>query len=560
MDKTRRRVIAYLAAAVLGVASLLLGSFVPVFGAPAPDRSRLQSTLVSFDPSSVTVPVGDTVTVEIRITGVMDLDTMELYMTYDQDVIEIVDVRPGEPGIQLEIGPFLHPTATNVNFVNPETGTIDFLQQAPGAPVDGSGVVARITARGKALGTATLGFAAALLYDQDGIGISVRTEEGSIVVTEAGDATATASPLPTITSTPSPSATTAPGTTPSPSATPGTPSPSPSPSPTMPGQSPLETPSASATPSPFPQVTPGAGRQDLRVFQIWPDRILDVASGRVVTPALPSGQTVMFGVTEVDGGGVVQARTYFHFPMSVFPPGTDILQATLHVYADSATSEGKGMFGLYRAVADWTEQDGGADPQDWPALLPAAISLAEASFDSLLPDVQSHIRDPFSGGMRGVGVVDGGLSRSRARGVMLLQPQEPTATPPPSPIRPGTAPITLSEVAGIWVTWDATALLRAWYREEIPNQGLAVAPGPVADADPQQGGNVLAARWLTAGERRTEPHLVVHVEVRPVTPTPSPIFCLPDAGPPVASAGWPALLPLLAGVVLLLLGLTARRR
>jgi hypothetical protein len=268
----------------------------------------------------------------------------------------------------------------------------------------------------------------------------------------------------------------------------------------------------------------------------------------------------MFGVSEMPGGGAVQARTYFHFPMSVFPPGTDILQATLSVYADSVTSEGKGVFGLYRAVADWTEQNGGADPQDWPALLPAAISLTEVSFDLLSRDVQRSSQGPGDGQAAGADVVNGEPASSRAGGLLLLQAQQPTAILAATPLPSSTAPITLSEIAGAWVTWDATALLRAWYRNDVPNQGLAIAAGPVADADPQEGGNVVAARWLTANDRRTQPHLVVHVEVRPVTPTPSPIFCLPAAGPLVAPGGWSALLPLLVGAVLLLVGLAARRR
>jgi hypothetical protein len=573
MHKIHRRVIACLAAAVVGIASLLLGSFAPVLGAPASDLSRLQSTLVSVDPPSITVPAGDTATVDIRITGVMDLDTMELYMTYDQDLIEIVDMRPSEPGIQIEIGPFLHPTATDVNFVNPEYGEIDFLQQAPGAPVNGSGVVARITARGKAPGTATLGFDAALLYDQDGIGISVRTEEGAIIVTQAGEPTATASPSPTFTpepgqgtatavQSPSPSPTTGPGITPSPSATPGTPSPSPLPSPTMPGESPLETPipgvtpSPGATPSPFPQLTPPAGIPDLRVYQIWPDRVLDVVSGRVVAPEPPPGQTVLFGVSEADARAIVHARTYFHFPMSGFPPGTDILKATLYVHADSATAEGQGVFGLYRVVAPWTEQSGSANPDDWPPLLAAAISLTEASFEPPASDAQRYGRIPARAGAD----TSGGPASSRAPGAMRPQAQAATATAPTSPLLDGTVPVTLSEVAGTWVTWDATALLRAWYREDIPNQGLAISAGPVADAGPEEGGNILAARWLAAGDRQTRPYLVVHVEVRPVTPTPSPIYCLPAAGLPAHSTGGLAIIPVAIGAALLVLGVAARRR
>jgi hypothetical protein len=88
MGKMRHGSLGYLIVALLGVAGLLLASFVPVFGAPASGDLCLQSTLVSVDPSEVTVAVGATVTVELRVSGVMDLDSLELYMTYDPAVIE----------------------------------------------------------------------------------------------------------------------------------------------------------------------------------------------------------------------------------------------------------------------------------------------------------------------------------------------------------------------------------------------------------------------------------------------------------------------------------------
>jgi len=100
-------------------------------------------------------------------------------------------------------------------------------------------------------------------------------------------------------------------------------------------------------------------------------------------------------------------------------------------------------------------------------------------------------------------------------------------------------------------------LMRAWQAGEVPNHGLALAPAPDPDADPETTGDLLVARWLPADDPGTRPYLVVEFEVHPVTPTPTPVPILPPAGGPVR--WWGAGL-LLVGVVFLALGLAARRR
>jgi hypothetical protein len=62
----------------------------------------------------------------------------------------------------------------------------------------------------------------------------------------------------------------------------------------------------------------------------------------------------------------------------------------------------------------------------------------------------------------------------------------------------------------------------------VPDYGLAVAPAPEPDADLETAGDLLVARWFTADDPDTRPYLIVHFEVRPVTPT--PVQVLPRAG------------------------------
>jgi hypothetical protein len=115
--------------------------------------------------------------------------------------------------------------------------------------------------------------------------------------------------------------------------------------------------------------------------------------------------------------------------------------------------------------------------------------------------------------------------------------------------------VTLGQVEGSWLTWDVTALTRGWLAKEVPDYGLALAPAPAPDADPETAGDLLVARWLTAEDVKTKPYIIVEIEVHPVTPTPVPI--LPPAG---GAGGWRAAGVLSIGVALMVLGLAVRRR
>lgn len=148
---------------------------------------------------------------------------------------------------------------------------------------------------------------------------------------------------------------------------------------------------------------------------------------------------------------------------------------------------------------------------------------------------------------------------SRSPGLMALD--SPLPTPPtPSPSRssppPALAPgVNLGPVTGRWLTWDVTALTRAWLAGEVPDDGLALAPAPEPDADPETAGALLVARQFTADDLDTRPHLIVELDVRPTTPTPPP--ALPSAG---RRGGWVSVGLVVVGMIVLIAGLAAKHR
>ncbi len=339
-----------------------------------------------------------------------------------------------------------------------------------------------------------------------------------------------------------------------------------------------------------------AGAQDSRVLQVWPDRSIGVTSGLLEgSTAHAATQVLPFGVCRTSAGDVVHARTYLHFPLGVFPPGTDILRATLYVYVDGASDAGEATVGVYRVLEPWEEEDWSGDPVTWPTLLTSAIAVTTVRFDAVMPvSISVPTATPAFTPTPTLTATETSMLFSKPAGHALVQATSPLPTPPTSPLptptstpgptptstptsTPGATPtstpvstpgptptsslspdvpvVSLGQAAETWLTWDVTALMRAWLANEVSDDGLALAPAPDPDADPETADDLLVARWLAAADPNTRPHLIVEFEVHPVTPTPVPV--LPYAG---SYTGWRGAGLLLVGVVLLILGLIRLRR
>jgi hypothetical protein len=203
---------------------------------------------VTLYPLNSEVAVGATTTVDIRIENVIDLYSADVYLTFDEKLLEVVDADPDTDGVQIEPGNFL---GLDAMVEDQDSGEIYFFQEADD-PVTGSGVLASIIFQGKNIGTSSLDFEE--VYLDDGGQDDAYTEDGSVTVTGEESSTPTPSPSPTFTSTSTPG----PSPTPTLTSTPG-PSPTPTPTPTSP-TSPLVTPTPgpTSTPTPRPSTsTPG---------------------------------------------------------------------------------------------------------------------------------------------------------------------------------------------------------------------------------------------------------------------------------------------------------------
>ena len=177
-------------------------------------------TSVQPDPIYVEMDVGATEVVSIFVTNVENLHSVQLYLSFDPTVLQVVDAYP-DPGVQVAMGTILSPTITGfdgyvLQNVDNVAGTIEVVASYahPGTTFDGSGSLIDITFLGIANGWSALQIAEEyldlpLLVDPYGTTIEVEWNDGLIVVgegetptpTATGTLTATPTGTPTTTST-----------------------------------------------------------------------------------------------------------------------------------------------------------------------------------------------------------------------------------------------------------------------------------------------------------------------------------------------------------------------
>ena len=124
----------------------------------------------------------DAVTVAIHIENATRLYGAEVHLAFDPTRLEVQDVDPDTEGVQIQVGDFPSPDFVVQNQADNARGTIDYAatQLAPREAVDGSGVLATVTVKGKYKGTSSLTFVGAKLANPDGQEIPSQTVDGQV--------------------------------------------------------------------------------------------------------------------------------------------------------------------------------------------------------------------------------------------------------------------------------------------------------------------------------------------------------------------------------------------
>ena len=170
--------------------------------------------VVRIFPASAQVAAGGTVDVAVEVVDVQELYGFDVTVTFDPQVVEVVDADSSTPGIQVSQGVFLDPGFSVVNTADNAAGSVHFLttQLNPSVAKSGTGALIVIKLRGKKAGASSaLTVTDAQLARRDGFMIPATLSAGQIAVVSGGGSTNTPMPTqgagtPMATTTPEPTA------------------------------------------------------------------------------------------------------------------------------------------------------------------------------------------------------------------------------------------------------------------------------------------------------------------------------------------------------------------
>jgi hypothetical protein len=144
--------------------------------------SARSSAQVQMEPSPLNLVPESTGVMTITVTGATGLYGAEAHLSFDPDVVEVVDADVEKEGVQVALGDLLSPDFVALNQADNAAGTIDvaLIQLAPTPPSDGDGALAAITFRMVGTGTTPITFTDVILADPDGGRISAEVSGGTV--------------------------------------------------------------------------------------------------------------------------------------------------------------------------------------------------------------------------------------------------------------------------------------------------------------------------------------------------------------------------------------------
>ena len=151
--------------------------------------------------SKASVGVGLTASVTLDVRKVQDLFGAEVSLSFDPDVVRVVDADPAKIGVQVRLGTFLEPGIVALNTADNAAGTINcaWTQVRPSEPKSGDGTLLVITFEGLQEGATTpVVIESATLVNSEVRRVALALEDGAVTVVAERDAPPTPTPGPEI--------------------------------------------------------------------------------------------------------------------------------------------------------------------------------------------------------------------------------------------------------------------------------------------------------------------------------------------------------------------------
>lgn len=153
-------------------------------------------TLFHPDPPSLGLKSGEQGKISFRVDDADAMYGIEFHLSFDPNIIEIVDNDASKPGIQIAPGDWLKNSFVAVNKADNAAGKIDYAVTLlnPAPPVSGGGMIATVTFKAKTNGTSPLKIQKAILATRDAKEIKSQWQDGAIGVSPFGNAPGVAQP------------------------------------------------------------------------------------------------------------------------------------------------------------------------------------------------------------------------------------------------------------------------------------------------------------------------------------------------------------------------------
>ena len=134
---------------------------------------------LAIEPATSSIAVNETVSVSVNITDVANLTAIEIHLSFDPNLLEVVEVTNGG---------FLQPDFVVQDIYDNAAGTLDYaIAQMNQPPVSGTGTLITVVFRAKTPGSSSIRFQGtnaapegALLSDPEGKAIRVSLVNGDL--------------------------------------------------------------------------------------------------------------------------------------------------------------------------------------------------------------------------------------------------------------------------------------------------------------------------------------------------------------------------------------------
>ncbi|MDI6780701.1 MAG: carboxypeptidase regulatory-like domain-containing protein [bacterium] len=126
---------------------------------PLPSSGHVSmSASLCIEPQYINPTINSIFTVNVRVADVKDMAAAELHLVFNPDILEVVDADLDTSGIQISPGNFPAGAGIIKNQTDNQTGRINFTSYLLSNVVSGTGVLASISFRAKAVGTCGVSF------------------------------------------------------------------------------------------------------------------------------------------------------------------------------------------------------------------------------------------------------------------------------------------------------------------------------------------------------------------------------------------------------------------